>query len=87
MPNAMLRANARTMRKADLALRARLAEAAERIIAALDALDVREEDLEDGHDAEEEINGRPSLRRTPRTKRTRGTITSAKRTSNTTKRN
>jgi hypothetical protein len=60
MPNAMLRAKARTMPDDNRQLRARLAAAAERIIIALDALDAPEEDLEDGHDAEEEI-AEPSL--------------------------
>jgi hypothetical protein len=60
MPTAALRANARTMPGDTRLLRARLAAAAERIIAALDALDAPEEDREDGFDAEEEI-GEPSL--------------------------
>ena len=51
MPNATVRATA-TGLPTDTRLRARLAAAAERIIAALDALDAPDEDLEDGLDAE-----------------------------------
>ena len=47
---------------ATMRLRRRLADAAERIIAALDALDTPQEDLEDGHDREEDrADFEPSL--------------------------
>ena len=65
MPNATLRANARTMPAsmpadpAELArLRDRLEMAVQRLIDALDALDARGEDLEDG-DSDEDIADMP----------------------------
>ena len=65
MPNATVRANARTLPTGipdTMRLRRRLAEAAERIIAALDALDAPDDDLEDGHDREEDrADFEPSL--------------------------
>lgn len=61
MPNATVRANAKTLPDDTLRLRSRLAEAAERIIAALDALDAPEMDREDDDPAEESADAEPSL--------------------------
>lgn len=56
--NAMLKPRRAVSVPADL--RRRLEAAIDRLIAAVDALDEAGEDLEDGHDAEEEL-GEPSL--------------------------